>query len=411
MRIVLAADGTRGDVHPLLALGVALRAEGHDAVLCCPPDFAEAAREHGLEHRSVGRSAREYLTENAHVMHGGPFRVLREVDEYGNRMLEAQFAALPDAVRGADLVVAAGVQVAARSIAERYGVPYRYVVYCPSILPSAEHAPGFLPLALPRWANRPLWALLRAGFDLTLCRKLNGYRRAIGLPPARDLFAHFLGERAVLAADRALAPLPADLAFPIEQVPCLHFFDPREPLPAKLEQFLATGPAPVYIGFGSMTDPDPRATTAQLLEAVAATGLRAILGSGWAGIGEGPLPEGVVAVGPLPHASLFPRCAAVVHHGGAGTTTTAARAGVPQVVVPHALDQFYWAARVTALGVGVTAGRRRGLGAGALAEAIRAVAGNELVEERARELGARLGEERAAHGSRARWLLEPAAGG
>jgi UDP:flavonoid glycosyltransferase YjiC (YdhE family) len=405
MRIVLAAEGTRGDVHPMLALGAALRAAGHDPVLCCPPDFADAAREHGIEHRPVGRPVRDYLTERAHVMQGRALGVLRETGDYGQRMLEAQFAGLPGAARGADLMVAAGVEVAARSVAELCGIPYRYVVYCPSLLPSREYPPAFLPVGLPRWANRPVWWLLRTGFNLTVRGALNGYRRALGLPPAGDLWAHFLGERPVLAADRALAPLPPDVTLPVEQVPCLHTFDAREPLPAKLEHFLAAGPPPVYLGFGSMTDPDPRTTTAQLLDAIAASGHRALIGSGWAGLGEGPLPEGVMTVGSVPHASLFPRCAAVVHHGGAGTTTTAARAGVPQVVVPHLLDQFYWADRVTALGIGVTAGRRRGLATGALVDAIGAVVDNEIVEERAQELGARLHQERAAHGSVVRWLL------
>ena len=43
LRIALAVDGTRGDVHPMLALGVALRERGHQALLCAPPDFAEDA--------------------------------------------------------------------------------------------------------------------------------------------------------------------------------------------------------------------------------------------------------------------------------------------------------------------------------------------------------------------------------
>ena len=51
--------------------------------------------------------------------------------------------------------------------------------------------------------------------------------------------------------------------------------------------------------------------------------------------------------------ALFGRLAAVVHHGGAGTTTTATRAGAPQVVVPQATDQPYWAGRVAGLGIGV----------------------------------------------------------
>ena len=50
--------------------------------------------------------------------------------------------------------------------------------------------------------------------------------------------------------------------------------------------------------------------------------------------------------------ALFGRVAAVVHHGGAGTTTTATRAGTPQVVVPQAADQPYWAGRVVDLGIG-----------------------------------------------------------
>ena len=395
MRIALAAEGTRGDVHPLIALGASLRAQGHDVVLCCPPDFAEAARAAGLEHRSVGRPVREYLTRRAHVLHGRAFGVLREMEHYGRTIIEAQFAALPDAVRGADLVVAGGVQVAARSAAELCGVPYRYIAYCPAIVPSAEHAPAFLPIGgRSRRGNRAAWGLVRAGLNATVRRSLNGYRRALGLAPARDLFAHLVGDRLLLAADRALAPLPTDLAFPCDQVPCLHPFDADEALPDKLEQFLASGPPPVYLGFGSMTDPDPRVTTARLVEAVTRAGHRALLAAGWAGLGEGPLPEGVMTIGTVSHATVFPHCAAIVHHGGAGTTTTAARAGVPQVVVPHVLDQFYWAGRVTALGIGTAAGRRRGLDARTLAEAIGAVAGNELVEERAGELADRLREER-----------------
>ena len=72
---------------------------------------------------------------------------------------------------------------------------------------------------------------------------------------------------------------------------------------------------------------------------------------GWAGLGDVPLPEHVFCVGPVAHARLFPRTALVVHHGGAGTTTTTARAGVPQLVIPHAVDQYYWGGRVAELGL------------------------------------------------------------
>jgi vancomycin aglycone glucosyltransferase len=182
----------------------------------------------------------------------------------------------------------------------------------------------------------------------------------VGLAPVRDAIGHVLSPRPVLAVDAPFAALPADCAPGAVQIPCLH---PRgsDPLPEKLERFLAAGPAPVYFGFGSMPDHDPRATTELLLAVVERVGCRALISRGWAELGEAALPEHVMVVGDVSHARLFARTAAVVHHGGAGTTHSAARAGVPQIVVPHLLDQFYFARRVHELGVGTPAIARRKL--------------------------------------------------
>ena len=88
----------------------------------------------------------------------------------------------------------------------------------------------------------------------------------------------------------------------------------------------------------------------------------------------------------MTHAHLCPRVAAAVHHGGAGTTTTALRCGVPQLVVPHAADQFYWGQRVEALGLGPPALPRKRLTAQALAEALAATLDNEWLRSRAAEV-------------------------
>jgi len=54
----------------------------------------------------------------------------------------------------------------------------------------------------------------------------------------------------------------------------------------------------------------------------------------------------------IPHRLILPHCDAVIHHGGSGTTHSACRAGKPQIVVPHVIDQHYWAYRIKALGAG-----------------------------------------------------------
>jgi vancomycin aglycone glucosyltransferase len=114
-------------------------------------------------------------------------------------------------------------------------------------------------------------------------------------------------------------------------------------------------------------------TARVLVEAARALGLRSILSQGWAGLTPGD-PEDAddcLSIGDVDHSTLFPRVAAIVHHGGAGTTTTAARAGIPQVIIPHNYDQFYWAHRVQQLGIGVSGPLRDDITVDSLAQALR----------------------------------------
>jgi UDP:flavonoid glycosyltransferase YjiC (YdhE family) len=239
--------------------------------------------------------------------------------------------------------------------------------------------------SLPRWVNRLAWRGFIAFQEWVLRDDINRERAALGLRPVSDSYHHLITERPLLAADAPLAPAPDDLSVPVDQVGYL-LPEEETPLPPKLESFLRAGPRPVYLGFGSMMDPDPAGTTRLLLDAVERAGCRAILDSGWAGLGEGPLPDSVFVAGSLPHAELFPRLAALVHHGGAGTTATAARSGVPQIAIPHLLDQYYWGHRLHLLGVAPPPLPRLKLSASGLAELIAASLDNEHLGDRAREL-------------------------
>jgi UDP:flavonoid glycosyltransferase YjiC (YdhE family) len=390
MRIAIAAEGTRGDIYPMLALAERLTAAGHFVRVCAPPDFAAAAAHTGAEFVALGVDVRRFMSESAAALHSGGLAIARRIRVWGKQSLASQFQVLPEAAAGMDVLFAAGTILAAASAAELHGIPYRFVAYVPSLLPSGEHAPALLPFQ-PRGpvARRALWWCARALIAVALRPDLNRARRALGLAPVRDALAHVLSPHPVLAVDRPLAPAPSDCATPVAQIPCLH---PRggAPLPEKLEHFLASGPAPVFLGFGSMTDPDPAATTRRLLEAIDALGCRALISHGWAGLAETALPGHVMAVGDVSHARLFPRVAAVVHHGGAGTTHSAARAGVPQILVPHLLDQYYFARRIHELGVGPPALPRKQLTAQRLAGVLRAALDNEHLAHRAGELARQL---------------------
>jgi sterol 3beta-glucosyltransferase len=160
--------------------------------------------------------------------------------------------------------------------------------------------------------------------------------------------------------------------------------------PAALVDFLRTGPPPVYVGFGSVGSPRrAQETTALIVEALALAGQRGVLLTAGNAAEPGTLPETIFSLREAPHAWLFPQMAAIVHHGGAGTTAAGLRAGVPAVVVPHAVDQPMWGRRIAELGAGPQPIPRKQLTAEALAAAISAALHGD-VRARADALGRRI---------------------
>ena len=101
------------------------------------------------------------------------------------------------------------------------------------------------------------------------------------------------------------------------------------------------------------------------------------------------MPETVCLIEAAPHDWLLPRVNLAIHHGGAGTTAAAARAGVPQVIIPHIGDQPFWATRVQAMGAAPAPVERLNLTARRLNEAIRH-AECPMVRQAAAALGAQV---------------------
>src|SRR5262249_39618308 len=147
------------------------------------------------------------------------------------------------AAEGCDVLVATGLVVAAaatRTAAEELGLPYVFVSYFPSYLPSPHHPPLAWPghpLPAGETDNRVLWQHNAEVLEELFGRPVNEPRATRGLPAVDDLRGYFLTGRPWLAADEVLAPwLPAD---GLETVPTGAFRRPdSRPLPAALEEFL-----------------------------------------------------------------------------------------------------------------------------------------------------------------------------
>jgi UDP:flavonoid glycosyltransferase YjiC (YdhE family) len=356
LRFLLATYGTRGDVHPMLALGLALVRKGHTVALAGPPEFAGDAHRLNLEYHPMGGNITAFLARHSSSIGGNLLRMARVVKREIGTELAAQFKILSSLAKASDHVVGASLAFAARSCAEYAGRPYHFIAFAPETFPSRYHpALGVRHQHLPRWANRLTWWAARKLDNWLLREALDRGRADLGLPAITDALDHFLvSGHSLLATDAELAPAPLDVQLPEGPTGAMLLDEPGQ-LPDAVEAFLAVGPPPIYIGFGSMPDARPERTRAQLVDVVRRVGCRAIV---YASNSTSEDPKAkmekadILTVGSLPHALLFPRVALAVHHGGAGTSARAARAGIPQVILPHVLDQFPWSARIFEKGLG-----------------------------------------------------------
>ncbi|WP_156755578.1 glycosyltransferase [Actinokineospora pegani] len=402
MRALLVTHGTRGDVQPFLALAVALRERGHEAVLAAPGSFAQAASEHGVDFAPLDEGPNRLMDDP----------VVREAIDGGYRGVRGKVTAVRTARRIKPLmgvvlrdvgevarrsradVVVHSPSLPAQHAAEVLGVPAVLVALQPGWVPTGAFPCPMVPLPrLPRFLNRASYLTVSATLR-TFSGIATAWRTAdLGLPRRRgshDVLHDPSGHDRLVLQAFSRHVTPVDPGWP-ESVRTTGFWylptAPRWSPPDRLRRFLDDGPAPVYIGFGSMADRDSSRTTTMVTEAVRRAGVRAVLATGWGG--ATPDTDGVLVIDQAPHDWLLPRMSAVVHHGGGGTTGAALAAGLPQVVCPFVADQPHWADRMHAAGVAPPPVRQRHLTADLLTTALTATSHTGM-RDRAGRLGRRI---------------------
>ncbi|GAA2899902.1 glycosyltransferase [Streptosporangium fragile] len=403
MKVLILTHGTRGDVQPYAALALALKRAGHEPVLAAPAAMASLAEPHGIAYAPLHDGPNTLLDEpeirqaiesNYRGLPGKvvALRVMRRSKPLMAKVLD-DMASVAEA--GADLVVHAP-GVPGQHVAERLGVPAVPAALQPVWVPTGAFRNPMLPLPLPKALNRASYLPIKL-----MLRSFGGIaddlrRRRLDLPRRHgrhDILRRPDGRPATVLQAFSRHILPGGLDYPAWVHTTGFWFLPAPPgwtPSAELAAFLEAGPAPVYVGFGSMAGTDPQRLGRIAAEALRLAGVRAVLASGWGGIQAPDLPDTVHLLDHAPHDWLFPRMAAIVHHGGSGTTGAALAAGRPQVVCPFVADQPFWAARAHAAGVAVPPRPQRRLTPDNLAAAIRLAATDTEMAAVAEDLGRRI---------------------
>jgi UDP:flavonoid glycosyltransferase YjiC (YdhE family) len=395
--LTILALGSRGDVLPCAVLGQGLKTAGFAVRLISSENFATMAAQYGLDFYAVPGDAEALLTS------GGGVR-LAESGRSIWKMWRSVKALFWDMATGVANVLSQPVLWQTDAIinqlpgglfgvdlAEKLQIPMITAAVIPMIRTSTfpmvafPQSLGFLPgyngLSY-RIAEQMVWSGFR--------KSTNQWRREVLGLAERPFFGNF-GQVAqmptLLGFSEAIVPRPPDWGGNVHYT---GYWRPEEPewtpTPALLE-FLAAGSPPLFVGFGSMPVRQPQQVTQVVLEALRLTGQRAVLQAGWAGIGQTELPDTVYLLDYAPYSWLFPQMAAVIHHGGSGTTGFGFWAGVPTILTPFLFDQFYWARRIEALGIGPAPVPQKKLTAEKLAKAVETAVSDPDIRQRAAELG------------------------
>jgi UDP:flavonoid glycosyltransferase YjiC (YdhE family) len=351
MRIALATVGTAGDARPFAALARALTDAGHAVTAISWELHAATFAGTGATFVAAGPTTTDEdvrRTAAAAAATSSPLAQVGVLRDFHLRDAPGHHAELREALRGHEAAVIHGIHALAVAAARDEQLRYATAAFDPVLLPTRTAPPAGMPNMGP--LNGVAWWMLDRALGrhdralTTLLRDAGSASTGQHLFRDRSPLLHLLG------ISPAIAPPPADLGPDVAFTGA--WVDPlaAQALPAELDAFLAAGPPPVVVSFGSMAVEDPAALGRAVRDGIVAAGMRGVVQAEVGGI-SGASDGAVMFTGAADHRSLFPRAAVVVHHGGSGTSHAAARAGVPQVVVPHVGDQRYWAARLNALGV------------------------------------------------------------
>ncbi len=387
MRLLVSTFGSAGDVYPMLGLALALRGRGHDVTFATNPYFEEPVRRHGFPFEPLGTTD-EFLATARNPDLWNPRTGFRVVFNGMCRAFRDQYAVCERLrLPGVTNLLGFGAPVAR----EKLGLRLVTAHLQPAVLWSNVAPPEFGGIAGPYWLRRLLYAVGRRFYlQPTVARAMDPWRAELGLGPMPrvDRWWHSPDGVVCLFPDWFGPPQPdwppnvVTTDFPL-------WNDGTDAgLPADVAAFLDAGGPPLVFTPGS-ANMHGRAFFGAAVDASQRLGRRALLLTKFPEQVPAGLPPGVMHAAYVPLDVLLPRAAAFVHHGGVGSMSQALAAGVPQLVMPLAHDQFDNLARAKKLGVGDGVGVRRFTGR-RVASVLARLLGSADVATACREAAARL---------------------
>lgn len=364
MKFGILCVGSHGDIRPYVALGVKLKAEGHDVCIASHKKAEDLCKKYGLDFALVEGDLTEIgNTQNpAKILECKGFKklsalffIMKLFKETLQQQIESSFLASKDV----DVLIYNPAAFAGPHLAEFYNIPSFRIDLQPE-LRTKQHPSCIVPI--PQFfgsfgnvlghfiSDQMFWQPIRSQINRWRKQKLK-LRKMHFLGPTKDPVSREICN--IVAFSPLLVTRPSDWGPHIHMTGFCRLFDAQKWTPSEgLQAFVENGVPAIYIGFGSLSPACPKSVVETIVTVLKKRKMKAVIQDSLPGIQEMELPDHILVINYAPHDWLFPRVKAVVHHGGVGTTAAGLYAGKPTLVMPFLLDQFFWGKKVFELEVG-----------------------------------------------------------
>lgn len=359
-KIVLAAFGSLGDMHPVIALGIELRNRGHEVIFAAMEFYREKIEMLGFELRPIRpnldpndkKLARELMD-----LKKGSETLLKQIILPN---LRPMYEDLTKAVADAEMLISTEVVFAAASVAEKTGIKWATTTLAPGTFLSAYDP--FVPPTAPWLKNlrflgstfhKIMYGVVEKMID-SWFEEYRVFRRELGLSDEKNPLFEGKSDLLNLAMFSKVIGTPQPDWHPATVQTGFCFYDGQNDLgnmPEKLGEFLENGEPPLVFTLGSAAVMDARDFYVESIKAAQILERRAVMLYGIFNESPPGLNENIVGFDYAPYSQIFPKAACVIHQGGIGTTSQVLRAGVPMLVMPYSHDQPDNAARCERIGV------------------------------------------------------------
>lgn len=398
MRVLLTSHGSTGDIYPVIRLGRALVEAGHHVRFATVTLFCEEVESAGIEFIQLPpdwdlSGFAEAMRKLTHAKN--PLHLMRIIYSQSLPYLDEILETLEREIQQADVFVSSYLFANLCVLAKKHQVPCAIMTFAHNIVPSSSYPPEGLPrmLVAPqslrhKW-NRMLWKLT----DRVLCWNINC---VVG----ETLTRHQLAGPAsfvIEPSDKVIVTVSPGLFTPkqlwsgrFEFAGYLRWQSPEvASLDTELNAFCGDEKVPV-LNFGSVTFDETRKVMSRFMRNWP-KGKKIIIQSGWAGLTtEQERPE-MKCVGSVSHDQLFEFASMVIHHGGAGTTASVLHHGVPNIIIPHIGDQWFFASEIKKIGCGIELKRTHW--PENLSKSVHEIEANKAMQARAKEVAQLLANE------------------